>query len=92
MLLILRVRKWIETEYNIHRFARKPLSQCCFMEDYLELEESSKLKIDFKFLLSLHVIKGKKGVVLFPSPYPRTVLAGILWFDNFQKNIRPPAV
>lgn len=70
------------------------------MEDYVELEESSKLKIaiDFKFLclrehlFALHMTKRKKGVALFPSPYPRTVVAGILLFDNFHKNIRPPAV
>lgn len=60
------------------------------MEDYLELEEISKLKIAIEFARGVRTPRdkkysrkelGKKAVVLFPSPYPWIILAGTLIFD-----------
>ena len=41
-----------QTVYGIHLLAGKPLSRSCVIDDYLNVEESSKLKIaiDFQFL------------------------------------------
>ena len=41
-----------QTVYAIHLLAEKPLSRSCVIDDYLNVEESSKLTIviDFLFL------------------------------------------